>query len=100
MKGEGVKKAGVNSAKAALKSTAKASKKSPGSGKAPGHRQKSLTKVSSKTNAAAASPEIRGKGFPIVGLGASAGGLEACTELLKKLPTDTGMGFVLVQHLD
>lgn len=38
--------------------------------------------------------------FPIVGIGASAGGLEAFTELLKHLPTDTGMGFVLVQHLD
>ena len=38
--------------------------------------------------------------FPIVGIGASAGGLEAFSELLKHLPLDTGMGFVLVQHLD
>jgi len=38
--------------------------------------------------------------FPIVGIGASAGGLEAFTQLLKHLPADTGMGFVLVQHLD
>ena len=38
--------------------------------------------------------------FPIVGIGASAGGLEAFSELLKHLPIDTGMGFVLVQHLD
>ena len=38
--------------------------------------------------------------FPIVGVGASAGGLEAFTRLLKHLPVDTGMGFVLVQHLD
>ena len=38
--------------------------------------------------------------FPIVGIGASAGGLEAITELLRSLPGDTGMGFVLVQHLD
>jgi two-component system, chemotaxis family, CheB/CheR fusion protein len=37
--------------------------------------------------------------FPIVGVGASAGGLEAFTELLKHLPMDTGMGFVVVQHL-
>ena len=37
---------------------------------------------------------------PIVGIGASAGGLEAFTELLQHLPLDTGMGFVLVQHLD
>jgi two-component system CheB/CheR fusion protein len=38
--------------------------------------------------------------FPIVGIGASAGGLEAFTELLRHLPLDTGMAFVLVQHLD
>jgi two-component system CheB/CheR fusion protein len=38
--------------------------------------------------------------FPVVGIGASAGGLEAFTRLLKRLPVDTGMTFVLVQHLD
>src|SRR4028119_2457238 len=38
--------------------------------------------------------------FPIVGIAASAGGLEAFTELLSHLPTDTGMAFVLIQHLD
>src|SRR5436190_5972245 len=41
-----------------------------------------------------------GKPFPIVGIGASAGGFEAFSELLKFLPADTGMAFVLVQHLD
>ena len=35
----------------------------------------------------------------IVGIGASAGGLEAFQELLQALPNDTGMAFVLVQHL-
>ncbi|MBL9186204.1 MAG: PAS domain S-box protein [Opitutaceae bacterium] len=35
-----------------------------------------------------------------MGIGASAGGLEAFTQLLKRLPADTGLGFVLVQHLD
>src|SRR4030095_15272829 len=38
--------------------------------------------------------------FPIVGIGASAGGLEAFTNLLRHLPMDTGSGSVLVQHLD
>ena len=38
--------------------------------------------------------------FPVVGIGASAGGLEAFTQLLKLLPSDTGMAFVLIQHLD
>jgi two-component system CheB/CheR fusion protein len=35
----------------------------------------------------------------IVGVGASAGGLDAFSELLSHLPINTGMGFVLVQHL-
>ncbi|WP_242048600.1 MULTISPECIES: chemotaxis protein CheB [Nostocaceae] len=38
--------------------------------------------------------------FPIVGIAASAGGLEAFTQLLSHLPIDTGMAFVLIQHLD
>ncbi len=38
--------------------------------------------------------------LPIVGIGASAGGLEAFTQLLQALPTDTGMAFVLIQHLE
>ena len=37
--------------------------------------------------------------FPIVGIAASAGGLEAFIELLTYLPVDTGMAFVLIQHL-
>jgi len=35
----------------------------------------------------------------VVGVGASAGGLEAFTDLLRHLPSDTGMAFVLLQHL-
>src|SRR5436305_7444626 len=38
--------------------------------------------------------------FPIVGVGASAGGLEAFIELLKALHPKLGMAFVLVPHLD
>jgi two-component system CheB/CheR fusion protein len=38
--------------------------------------------------------------FPIVGIGASAGGLDACSKLLDALPAGTGMAFILVQHLD
>ncbi len=41
----------------------------------------------------------QGASFPIVGVGASAGGLEAFTQLLKALPADTGMAFVLIPHL-
>ena len=38
------------------------------------------------------------KGFPIVGLGASAGGLEALEEFFRRMPPDAGMAFVVVTH--
>ncbi len=38
--------------------------------------------------------------FPIIGIGASAGGLEAFEAFFRACPADTGMGFVLVSHLD
>jgi two-component system CheB/CheR fusion protein len=36
----------------------------------------------------------------IVGIGASAGGLEALEDFFRHTPTDTGMAFIVVQHLD
>jgi len=48
--------------------------------------------------ASAAPP--RADSFPIVGIGASAGGLEAFKELLVALPEKAGMAYVLVPHLD
>jgi two-component system CheB/CheR fusion protein len=38
--------------------------------------------------------------FPIVGIGASAGGLEAIEQFLRNVPEDSGMAYVVVQHLD
>jgi two-component system CheB/CheR fusion protein len=38
-------------------------------------------------------------GFPIVGVGASAGGLEAIEQMFEEMPLHSGMAFVLVQHL-
>ena len=38
--------------------------------------------------------------FPIVAIGASAGGLDACRKLLDALPARNGMAFIIVQHLD
>ena len=40
------------------------------------------------------------RSFPIVGLGASAGGLEALEQFLSHIPKQCGLGFVVVQHLD
>ncbi len=51
-------------------------------------------------------PETQGVGapggssFPVVGIGASAGGLETLEQFLGKVPADCGMAFVIVQHLD
>lgn len=38
--------------------------------------------------------------FPVVGVGASAGGLEAFKKFVKAIPDDSGIAYVLVQHLD
>jgi two-component system, chemotaxis family, CheB/CheR fusion protein len=40
-------------------------------------------------------PEV----VPVVGIGASAGGLEAFRNFLNALPANTGMAFVLIPHL-
>lgn len=39
-------------------------------------------------------------GFPVVGIGASAGGLQALTGFVEALPVDGGVAYILVQHLD
>ncbi|MDO8316824.1 MAG: chemotaxis protein CheB, partial [Flavobacterium sp.] len=38
--------------------------------------------------------------FPIIGIGASAGGLEALELFFKNMPIDSGMAFIVIQHLD
>ena len=40
------------------------------------------------------------QGFSIIGIGASAGGLESFEHFFRKVPPDSGMAFVLVPHLD
>lgn len=45
-------------------------------------------------------PHITHKNFPIVGIGASAGGLEALEQFFDNMPIDTGMAFVVVTHLN
>ena len=37
--------------------------------------------------------------FPVIGVGASAGGLEAFRELASAIPRDSGMAYIFVQHL-
>jgi two-component system CheB/CheR fusion protein len=45
-------------------------------------------------------PAPPSRSFPIVAIGASAGGVEAVSELFGALPPDTGMAYVYIQHLD
>src|SRR5438105_8388296 len=58
-----------------------------------------ITKPAAKAGKPA-SPELPGDStsFPVVAVGASAGGLEAMTELLANLPERTGMAFLFIQH--
>ncbi|HEY2545502.1 MAG TPA: chemotaxis protein CheB [Candidatus Acidoferrum sp.] len=51
-------------------------------------------------NAASEVPVPQENNTTIVAIGASAGGIEALSELMSYLPADSGMAFVLVQHLD
>jgi chemotaxis methyl-accepting protein methylase/archaellum component FlaC len=61
----------------------------------PRRQKKSLPVVTEETPAPKPS-----MAFPIVGIGASAGGLEALEQFLKNVPLKCGMAFVIVQHLD
>jgi two-component system, chemotaxis family, CheB/CheR fusion protein len=38
--------------------------------------------------------------FPIVGIGASAGGIHSFCKIIKRVPANTGMAYILVQHLN
>ncbi|MCB1317140.1 MAG: hypothetical protein KDK27_14355, partial [Leptospiraceae bacterium] len=44
-------------------------------------------------------PPDKSPGFPLIGIGASAGGLNAIQVLFDNMPDDTGMAFVIIQHL-
>ena len=53
-----------------------------------------------KVSPAKTSAPPTGSSFPIVGIGASAGGLEALEQFLGHVPAGSGMAFVVVTHLD
>ncbi len=78
--------------------------------KNPEPEQKDLISPSERSDSAAESAEVvvldppieerqNVLPFPIVGIGGSAGGLEAFVELLQNTPADTGMAFVILSHL-
>src|SRR5215469_5664717 len=63
-------------------------------------RKTMKTRIPSDSEQMGLNDSSRRNTFPIVGIGASAGGLEALTSLLKPLPPDLGMAYVFVPHLD
>src|SRR5437867_984618 len=63
------------------------------------YQRKSSQSKPAKTKSSS-SPASKNLTCPIVGIGGSAGGFEAAMELLRNLPSRTGMAFVIVQHLD
>ncbi len=70
-------------------------------GRARAAKAKSLVQPAASASAAASDEASSSAGAPIavVGIGASAGGIEAFTALLKEMPPDSGLAFVFVQHL-
>ena len=56
------------------------------------------TKPASDADKTMAKPK-QANDFPIVGLGASAGGLEALEAFFLHMPSDSGIAFVIIQHL-
>lgn len=68
--------------------------------KSPVRKAKTPRLSSSRRPALAQGPPRDSNDFPIVGIGASAGGLDTCRHFLDALPADCGMAFILVQHLD
>jgi two-component system CheB/CheR fusion protein len=69
-------------------------------GKKKGVKPKNLRLVAQEGDAhASAEPKVNGSAPLIVGIGASAGGLEAFKTFFEHMPPGSGMAFVLVQHL-
>jgi two-component system, chemotaxis family, CheB/CheR fusion protein len=85
-----------------------AKKKTEGNSKTRTSRPRNKSRVADSTGSVNASSTPKRKSarhgeepnFRIVGIGASAGGLEAFEQFFTNMPPDTGMAFVLVQHLD
>src|ERR1700758_5249645 len=78
------------------------SRKRVGKAKAQQKEKPSKKENPSKGNSSEKSSgaSVTGAGFPIVAIGASAGGLEAFSRLLRALPSEPGMALIFIPHLD
>src|SRR5271169_7026126 len=73
-------------------------KKRPSQKQLPGQSKRSIAKHS--VDGASSSGHASRPSFPIVAIGASAGGLEAFSNLLRALPPEPGLALVFIPHLD
>ena len=100
------KRAGSTAEKTASpKRASSPGKKPPSAKKAAGKPKANPETAVKRTKAPANGKSVKTapkkpEGLPIVGIGASAGGLDAFQEFFKAMPADSGMAFVLVAHLD
>jgi chemotaxis response regulator CheB len=67
---------------------------------AKGGKRKLDTKADALQTSAEEATPSEAHGFRIVGIGASAGGLEALEQFFSNMPSDSGIAFVIVQRLD
>jgi len=88
--------------KAAKKRTGKKAASQPKKASRTGSKTKAVQPEKAKQSKAKplSPPKKEKKGFPIVGIGATAGGLQAFERFFKNMPPDSGMAFVLVPHPD
>src|SRR4051812_12320141 len=63
-------------------------------------KRRPLKKKSVSSEPGPAPSKAKDDKFTVVAVGASAGGIEALSELLTYLPADTGLALVVIQHLD
>ncbi len=75
--------------------------KKPKTSKTTKSRRKSRSSATGPSKKVRArTPNAQNDCFPIVGLGASAGGLQALTDFFVAMPDDSGMAFVAIHHVD
>jgi two-component system CheB/CheR fusion protein len=82
-----------------MKSTPKSDKKKVVSKKETASKAKEAKKTNAPKNRPVSAVKKEENSFTVVAIGASAGGLEAVTQLLQNLSPDTGMSYIYVQHL-
>ncbi|TVQ08547.1 MAG: PAS domain S-box protein [Bacteroidetes bacterium] len=66
----------------------------------PGAKQTQQNNSKSKVVSKSKAPALEPARFPVIGIGASAGGLEAMEQFFANVPENSGMGYVVIQHLD